>query len=415
MKLHRKQLFWGLMLLAQCGAFLLFKDLADLSQWWVQSSREFTMGIWYARWPLAAATLLALAGATYLWYRQRDLLSGKFLLVLLFLCLFNWYAGMLNTSLMFRPQQSEGQAMFVSVEDAPRYLEEMRHASYEKERFDSIDEISVIVLETDQGARAYTDYYLLQPHIANGGSIDGEEVVMTYCGLTNMGIAYSPVINGEKLNLRVMTQLRNNLVMWDTNSGEPVQQFWGSLERDGEHGPAMRQWPTLRMPFGSFRQLYPDGEVFVNGIRQQSDNFLVRLFDTAIRDGIMLHAVRSLQWQSDEPAFPTISEFDDRLPNKQLVYGLNVGDDYVAYTKQFVQQQGGLLNVEIGGRALVIYQDKEFDSLAAYYNESGSAIRSVDLFGQSDQGSLTRVETLKSGIFWFIWYEFYKSTDLNRV
>jgi hypothetical protein len=141
----------------------------------------------------------------------------------------------------------------------------------------------------------------------------------------------------------------------------------------------------------------------------------VRLFDTAIRDGIMLHAVRSLQWQSDEPAFPTISEFDDRLPNKQLVYGLNVGDDYVAYTKQFVQEQGGLLNVEIGGRALVIYQDKEFDSLAAYYNESGSAIRSVDLFGQSDQGSLPRVETLKSGIFWFIWYEFYKSTDLNRV
>ncbi len=415
MKPYRKQLFWGLMLLAQGGAFLLFKDLADLSQWWVQSSREFTMGVWYYRWPLATATLLALAGATYLWCRQRDLLSGKFLLVLLFLCLFNWYTGMLNITLMFRPQQHEGQAMFVSVADAPGYLEEMRHASYEKERFDSIDEISVIVLETDQGARAYTDYYLLQPHIAHGGSIDGEEVVMTYCGLTNMGIAYSPVINGEKLNLRVMTQLRNNLVMWDTNSGEPIQQFWGSLELDGEHGPAMRQWPTLRMPFGSFRQLYPDGEVFVNGIRQQSDNFLVRLFDTVIRDGIMLHAVRSLQWQSDEPAFPTISEFDDRLPNKQLVYGLNVGDDYVAYTKQFVQEQGGLLNVAVGGRALVIYQDKEFDSLAVYYNDSGKPIRSVDLFGRSDQGQLTRLETLKSAVFWFIWYEFYKSTDLNRV
>jgi hypothetical protein len=212
-----------------------------------------------------------------------------------------------------------------------------------------------------------------------------------------------------------MTQLRNNLVMWDTNSGEPVQQFWGSMESDGEHGPAMREWPTLRMPFGSFRELYPDGEVFINGIRQQSDNFLVRLWDTVVRDGMMLHAVRTLQWQSDNPAFPTIKEFDDRLGKKQLVYGINVGDDYVAYTKQFVQQQGGPLNVKIGGKPLVIYYDEEYDSIAAYYNDSGLPVHSVDLFGHSDRGELTRVETMKSAIFWFIWYDFHKRTDVNRV
>jgi len=410
-----KVLFWVLMLAAQIGAFLLFKDLADISQWVVQSSREFTMGVWYARWPMAVATLLALAGAVYLWRQHRELLSGKLMTALVILCLFFWYSGMLNTLLMFRPQQNEGQALFVSVDEAPRYLQEMLHKSYDKDQFESIDEISMIVLETDQGARAYSDYYLLQPHVVDGGSIDGEEVIMTYCGLTNMGIAYSPVIEGQNLQLRVMTQLRNNLVMWDTNSGEPVQQFWGSMERDGEHGPAMRQWPTLRMPFGSFRQLYPDGKVFVNGIRQQSDNFLVRLWDKGVRDGMMLHAVRTLQWQSDAPAFPTITEFDDRLPKKQLVYGINVGDDYVAYTKQFVQEQGGLLNVEIGGRPLVIYHDRDYDSIAAFYNDSGERVSSVDLFGNSDQGGLSRVETMKSSIFWFIWYDFYKNTDLNRV
>ncbi len=412
---HHKALFWVLMVAALVGSFLLFKDLADISQWWVQSSREFTMAVWYSRWPFAVATLLALLAAIYIWWRHRELLNGKLLTALVILCLIFWYSGMLNTLLMFRPQQHEGQAMFVRVDEAPRYLQEMLHKSYEGEQFDSVDDISVIVLETDQGARAYTDYYLLQPHVVNAGSINGEEVIMTYCGLTNMGIAYSPVIGEQKLNLRVMTQLRNNLVMWDTNSGEPVQQFWGSMERDGEHGPSMRQWPTLRMPFGSFRQLYPDGLVFVNGIRQQSDNFLVRWWDTAVRDGMMLYAVRSLQWQSDEPAFPTISEFDDRLSKKQLVYGINVGDDYVAYTKQFVQQQGGLLNVEIGGRPLVIYYDPRFDSLAAYYNDSGRPVSSIDLFGHSNQGELARVETLKSAIFWFIWYDFYKNTDVNRV
>ncbi|MFT7265794.1 MAG: hypothetical protein ACI9A2_003882, partial [Halioglobus sp.] len=35
--------------------------------------------------------------------------------------------------------------------------------------------------------------------------------------------------------------------------------------------------------------------------------------------------------------------------------------------------------------------------------------------GESDKGVLQRVETLKSKIFWFIWRDFYKQTDLNRV
>jgi len=128
-----------------------------------------------------------------------------------------------------------------------------------------------------------------------------------------------------------------------------------------------------------------------------------------------VHAVRTMQWQTDEPAFPTITEFDDRLPRKQLVYGLNVGDDHVAYTKEFVAKQGGLLNVVIGGQPVVMYYDSKFDSLVAYYNQSGQEVTSTDMFGRSDQGQLKRVETLKSGIFWFIWYDFYKQTDVNRV
>jgi hypothetical protein len=403
------------MLAAQVGAFLLFKDLADISQWVVQSSREFTMGVWYLRWPLALGVLAATLACVALWWRNRDLVGPKMGLLLLFLIVFNAYSGLFNPWLMFRPQQYADQASFVGVEEAPRYLEQMQHAYYEDQPWASVDDISMLVLETDQGARAYADYYLLQPHVVNAGTIDGEEVVMTYCGLTNMGIAYSPVIDGQKLDLRVMTQLRNNLVMWDTNSGEPIQQFWGSLERDGEHGPSMKEWPSIRMPFGSFRRLYPKGLVFVNGIPQQSENPLVRAWDTVVRDGMMLHAVRSLQWQSNEPAFPTIKEFDERLPRKQLVYGINVGDDYVAYTKAFIADQGGLLNVTIGGRPVVLYYDETNDAIAAYYNDGGQPVASVDLFGNSDQGKLERLETMKNAVFWFIWYDFHKNTDVNRV
>lgn len=187
------------------------------------------------------------------------------------------------------------------------------------------------------------------------------------------------------------------------------------MERDGEHGPSMREWPSLRMPFGSFRKLYPDGLVYVNGIKQQSDNALVQLFDTLIRDGVMVHAVRNMQWQSDEPAFPTITEFDDRLPKKKLVWGITVNRENVAYTKEFIAEQGGLINVSIGGEILTISYDSDYDSIAAFYNPAGKTITAVDIFGNSSHGALRRVESLKSGIFWFIWYDFHKDTDLNRV
>ena len=129
----------------------------------------------------------------------------------------------------------------------------------------------------------------------------------------------------------------------------------------------------------------------------------------------MLLAVKTLQWQSDEPAFPTIDEFDDRLPVKQMVYGINVGNDYVAYTKDFVIDQGGLLNVEIGGRSVALYYAATYDSLVAFYNDSGQVVNQINVFGKSNVGSLARVETLKSRIFWFIWRDFYWDTAINRI
>jgi hypothetical protein len=134
-----------------------------------------------------------------------------------------------------------------------------------------------------------------------------------------------------------------------------------------------------------------------------------------VRDGMMLLAVKTLQWQSDEPAFPTINEFDDRLPVKKMVYGINVGDDYVAYTKDFVIDQGGLLNVDIGRRKIILYYAARYDSLVAFYNDSDQSITQIDIFGRSNAGQMARVETLKSRIFWFIWRDFYRKTDVNRI
>ncbi len=409
----QRTIFWGLMLVSLIANFIIFKDLADISQWLIQSSREFTMGVWYNREWLAIAGLGALAGAWVVWFSDRRIAATGLIVGLTGLSLFLFYSGYINPHLMFRSQQHT--AKFVPVSEARPYFERtFEWARYGWQEYDSVGEISVLVLETDDGAIAYSDYFLLQPHVATGAPVNGEEVIMTYCGLTNMGIAYSPVIDDQPLELSVMTQLENNLVLFDHNTGEPIQQIYGTMEGQPERG-MMKEWPTVRMPLASFEALYPDGRVFVNEIPSFSEKPLVAAWDRLTRHVMMYNGV-SLQWVGDDPAFPTIEEFDERLPRKSLIYGLNVGDDYVAYTADFIRSQGGVINVQVGGRDVVLAYDERWDAIGAFYNDTGAPLAAVSIMGETADGArLSRVETLKSDVFWFIWANFFRDTDVNRV
>jgi hypothetical protein len=255
----------------------------------------------------------------------------------------------------------------------------------------------------------------LQPHVVKGDTIDGEEVIMTYCGLTNLGIAYSPIIEGKKLDLTVMTQLKNNLVLFDKNSGEPIQQIWGTMESD-KTKQAMKEWPTLRMPFSSFKKLYPEGKVFINEIADFEKNPVLAIWDRLVRHVMMLWGV-GLNWaDNDKPAFPTIDFKDKRLPMKELIYSISLNDDHVVYSKDFVKAQGNIINVIIGGEDVVVDYDEEFNSLTAFFNDTDDVVSNVDIFGLTDKGvQLERVNTLKSRLFWFIFVEFFPETDVNRV
>ena len=204
--------------------------------------------------------------------------------------------------------------------------------------------------------------------------------------------------------------------MFDKNSGEPIQQLWGTRENDAAQ-LKMREWPTFRMPFSSFREIYPDGKVFINEIPPFSRNPLLAIWDRLVRHGMMVPGV-GLNWiDNEKPAFPTIEYKDKRLPMKQFVYAISVGDDHVAYTKEFVRKHGNTINVEIGGRPVVIDYDSRLDVLCAFFNSAGMpAVTKIDARGKTEDGrQLKRVDTLKSKLFWFIFAEFYPHTDVNRV
>jgi hypothetical protein len=412
--MQNKLLFWLTMLIAQSAAFLIFKDLADISQWLVQSTREFTMTIWYNRHIIGAVGFLTLFVSLFVWWKNREICSKVLLSFLVSFFLFNYYSGMINPKWMFRSQQHA--ATFVPVGKADDYMQRSLHlAHFGSDSYASVDDINVLVLETDNGAYAYSDYYLLQPHVVKGDTINGEEVIMTYCGLTNLGIAYSPVIQDKKLDLTVMTQLKNNLVLFDKNSGEPIQQIWGSRERD-ESKHAMKEWPTIRMPFSSFKKLYPEGKVFINEIARFTENPVLAVWDRLVRHTMMLWGV-GLNWvDNDKPAFPTVDFKDKRLPMKELIYSISIKGDHVVYSKGFVIAQGNNINVVIGGKEIVVDYDENLDSLTAFFNPTGAPVANIDVFGNTDNGlRLERVNTLKSRLFWFIFVEFFPDTDVNRV
>ncbi len=373
----------------------MFRDLADISQWIVRTSRQSTMWTFHNRHKLALALAVLWAIAT-----ASCVFGGAGHWIILAICsliaAFGFGIGYVNPRFMMRSQHKH-----------PRYY------PIAKAKEVLSPETSLIVVETKAGARGHPDHHILRPHVAGlTDAAGGEEMVLTYCGLSNLGVAYVPEIDGKKLDLQVMTQLENNLVMWDRNSGEPIQQLWGRLERDGPDGSAMPERPSYRMPLWAFEKAFPDGKVFLNPIVPVWKNPILSIYDRIVHMAFV-GGVKD-QAEKDSPTFPTIPHVDDRLPNKEKVYAANVGDDYVAWTKDFIHENGDVLNIRLGGRDIVVAYHREQDSVGMYVNDSGNRVQAIEFGGESDQGLLPRLETMKSAVYWIVWQNFFPQTEVNR-
>ena len=282
-----------------------------------------------------------------------------------------------------------------------------------------------IVLEVDGKVAAFPDSQALRPHVMNADLV-AEDVVLTYCGLSNLGIAYTPKLGGKALDLHPMTQMENNLVMYDKNTMEPVQQLWGTTESRMGDCPCglsrverMKEWPTYRMTLENYCKAWPGSKVFVNdySLPGFKPNFWANPLQF-IYDGMMdIIFSSSIVYQktNEKPVFPTLKTKDNRLPNKENVYVVPLEGENVAYTKAFLQEKK-IINTTIGGRKVVMAYFPEFDAIGAFHNDTGKAVKSLDFYGRlSDGKKLQRVETLKAGCFWCVWINWFPQTDLNRA
>ena len=162
------------------------------------------------------------------------------------------------------------------------------------------DTVIVSRANEEDTPKAFPDSQVLRPHVVRmGTSNDGHQVVMTYCGLTNLGIAYElpDRPDGKPVELVPLTQVENNLVLMDKNTGHIGQQINGIDESvllkkiGGEtyHETSRRppqevlmeaklheseigkELPTWRMTLGDYVRTYPKGEVFINDYKMYPD------------------------------------------------------------------------------------------------------------------------------------------------
>lgn len=259
------------------------------------------------------------------------------------------------------------------------------------------DKDEVLVLEIDGDARAYPREWMQLPHFA-GHQVGGEDVVMSYCALSDLPLAFSTTFNGETADYRVIAQVHNNLIFTDTVSGELFQQITGRGEYSGR---SPESFPVLRMPWDSFMALYPEGLVFYT-----QPNLLDRFTQLIFDAGLGSH-------YQGEPLFPTLAMDDDRLPPGEPVWGITLGSEALAVARSAFKVSTRL-RVSLNGQPFILVWYPDYEFMAAYYAEiNGEPLssESIDPYGMTDQGQLQRVQ-LYPGVRWMVWSHWYKNSRL---
>ena len=399
-------IFWGVLIAILFVGGRFFRDLGDVSQMFIKVSREdMIAAIRNERHTLKLGLALTVAlFATHVFFGGGSswaFWTGLFLAALLFGFPYGWlHIGLRN---------QQGSARFYSIEEARRYINPAA---------------SVLVIDNNGRARAHSDYDLSRPHLAsNTEGLGGENLIMTYCAMANLGLGYKAEIDGKALEIDVLAQHGNNLILREKATDEPIQQIYGQRICDltpssdgtghcdltaGRTG--MPHWPTYRMTFRAFQKAFPEGEVFLNKL---PENPILWIIDTVV-DALLVVEIGK-QHRQEKPIMDNMTHYDPRLPNKTYVWGIEINGDAVAYTEDFIFEQDNLVNATIGGRNVVVAYDPKLESLGAWYNDSGKAIEQIDFWGKSDQGQLTRVESLRPGMFWHVWAEYFQNTDINRL
>lgn len=223
-----------------------------------------------------------------------------------------------------------------------------------------------IVLEINGDARAYPISHITQTHIAGGELIGGEDVVMTFCGLSHLSVPYMNEVNGQKLDLRVMGQFNNNLVMFDRDTHEPIHQIRGKMIYSGS---PLKELPSVIMDIDNFIELYPEGKIYYRAPKDLNiiDRVMFSLMEYAMGE--------QYDESTEELAFDTSPYLDKRLGAKERIYAIVKNGKSIVFTKEFIaEKSNGFYELDLDGQIIAIKYFKDADYVDMFIGGNASEV-----------------------------------------
>jgi hypothetical protein len=174
----------------------------------------------------------------------------------------------------------------------------------------------VIVVELDGETRAYPIQILMWHEIAND-QIGSTPIAVTFCPLCNTAIVFDRRLDGTPYDFGTTGKLReSDLVMYDRQTESWWQQFSGKALVGELAGKELEQLPARIASWKELSEAHPDALVL------NRDTGFVRDYGTNPYVGY--DDVES------PPIFATTGDDDDRLPPKERVVYVEIGDEALA-------------------------------------------------------------------------------------
>lgn len=256
----------------------------------------------------------------------------------------------------------------------------------------------VYVVEHKGVARAYPQRLIWQAHIF-GGDYGGDDIVFTYCVLTNLPVPYRNDLDGEPMNLKVLAQTNNNLLIWDANSGEIIQQITSTRDLSNRQ---LEPLPVLEMSWRAYRDLYPEGSVAYIKFRRPLERVLDFLMPMDAAHG------------GDDWMFNTVDLDDERLHSKEQIIGVADAGESVAYTRDALVR-AGVTNVSVGHKRLVLAYIPDHDVIVAFDRTVDGrevVVEDVDFFGRTESQVQLERAFVHTGPMWAVWVHYFPYTEL---
>ncbi len=267
-------------------------------------------------------------------------------------------------------------------------------------------------------ARAYPLKMMTWHHVIND-TVGTIPMMITFCPLCNSGVAFSRLVDEQRLTFEVGTLTRKNLVMSDRETGTWWQQLTGEAVQGPLLGKRLSLLPVEQTTWEEWRMLHPNTHVLSPDTGYAFD---YSHYPSGRRSLLRFPTNQRTRFR------------DGRLPERETVLGVTLNNIAKAYPFAVLSQKL-VINDVFGSTALVIFfngktrhgsafertvngkslsfaitADAE-NSWPLYVDTETNTRWNVD--GQAVEGPLTgyqlrRFATVWS--FWFAWGDFHPDT-----